>query len=146
MSLRQKLERKLKEKQQEIQELEDALHAARAYVQAMQDTLKIVQKEGDVGTIESDVEDQVVLKAGSSVEAAVKVLRENGSAMQIMDLLKAMGREQTPENRASLVSSLASYVRRGTIFTRPAPNTYGLVEWGTEGPPDDFGVSKVDNA
>lgn len=46
----------------------------------------------------------------------------------------------------SLASSLAAYVRKGEIFTRPAPNTFGLVELGHKtiieeeaGPPAGFG-------
>ena len=45
----------------------------------------------------------------------------------------------------SLASSLAAYVRRGEIFSRPAPNTFGLLELGhlggeeAEEPPSGFG-------
>jgi len=49
--------------------------------------------------------------------------------MHVMDILKAMGREPTRESRASLSSSLAAYVRRGEVFTRSKPNTFGLAEF-----------------
>jgi hypothetical protein len=50
--------------------------------------------------------------------------------MHLTDILLAMGQEASRANSASLGSSLAAYVRRGEIFTRPAPNTFGLVELG----------------
>jgi hypothetical protein len=33
-------------------------------------------------------------------------------------------------NRSALSGSIAAYVRKGEIFTRPAPNTFGLLELG----------------
>jgi hypothetical protein len=47
--------------------------------------------------------------------------------------------------RAAVAGSLSAYVRNGEIFTRPAPNTFGLIEFGGKvetslnGPPRGFG-------
>ena len=62
-----------------------------------------------------------------------------------------MGKKVTRDTKASLAGSLAAYVRKGEIFTRPAPNTYGLVELGhnehedelEEQPPTGFGSSNA---
>jgi hypothetical protein len=149
MSIRRKFERKIREKESEIQDLERRLMEARAYVAAMQDAMRLVPAEGDIDNGESGGE--VVIKAGSAMEAVVKALKAAGKPMHIMDILKAIGRDATPENRASVGGSLAAYVRKGVIFTRPAPNTFGLTEWvrpvgDAFTPPDDFGVPTVDNA
>ena len=147
MSLRRKFERKVREKEQEIHGLENKLMEARAYMQAMQDAIRLVPVEGHGDNGESSSER--VIKAGSAMEVAMKALREAGKAMHIMDLLKAMGREPTGENRASVGSSIAAYVRKGEIFTRPAPNTFGLAEWrqptAESVPPDDFGTKPGEN-
>jgi hypothetical protein len=45
-------------------------------------------------------------------------------------------------SKTSLSGSLASYVREHKIFTRPAPNTFGLVEFAEvaiKEPPEGFG-------
>lgn len=143
MSTRRKFERKIREKEQEIQDLEHRLMEARAYVAAMQDAIRLLLPEP--GAENGEVGAEIAIKAGSAVEAAVKALRDAQKPMHIMDLLKAIGREATPENRASLGGSIAAYVRKGAIFSRPAPNTFGLAEWGqsvtAEGPPDDFGTN-----
>ncbi|MGE0278945.1 MAG: hypothetical protein AB7R40_26430 [Nitrospiraceae bacterium] len=149
MSIRRKFERKIREKESEIQELEKRLMEARAYVSAMQDAMRLVPADGDADGGENGGE--VVIKAGSAMEAVRKALTEAGKPMHIMDLLKAIGKEATPENRASVGGSLAAYVRKGVVFSRPAPNTFGLAEWGRPSgtafaPPDDFGVPGIDNA
>lgn len=145
MSLRRKFDRKIREKEEEIQTLEEDLRSARAYLSAMRDALKMLPNEGDGGDTENLSE---VVRPGSAMDLAVRALREAAKPMHIMELLKAMGKEPTAENRGSIGSSLAAYVRRSAIFTRPAPNTFGLVEWGVlpteppqDGPPDDFGLN-----
>ncbi len=148
MSLKRKFERKIREKEQEVQELEHKLMEAKAYLAAMQDAMRLLPAEGvaENGEMNADFS----LKAGSTMEAVMKVLRASGKPMHIMDLIKAIGRDATSESRASVGGSLAAYVRKGVVFTRPAPNTFGLGEWGQPvgvegGPPDDFGSKPVDN-
>ena len=61
-------------------------------------------------------------------------------------------RALTPAAKSSLAGSLAAYVRQNEIFTRVAPNTYGLSELGhdvleltgeMEEPPEGFGRAPV---
>jgi hypothetical protein len=142
MDERRKIEDKLRKKEQEVQGLEERLKTARVYVQALQDVLKLLAASTTPpGTSVS------ALKAGSTVAQARDVILERGEPVHITALLDAMGKDASRENRASLVSSLAAYVRRGEIFTRPAPNTFGLVELGhveeeqpdEQEPPPTFG-------
>jgi hypothetical protein len=148
MSVRKKFERKIREKEQEIQDLERKILEAKAYLDGMHDALRLFPAEGNNEAAE--VAAETIIKPGTAVDAVWKHLKATGKAMHIMDLLTAIGREATPENRASVGSTLAAYVRKGAIFSRPAPNTFGLVEWGQptpeDVPPDDFGGAPVDNA
>jgi hypothetical protein len=86
--------------------------------------LKILSRDG------GDDEPETKLRHGSAVAQARDVILDHGSPMQIDEILSAMGKEATRETRASLVGSIAAYVRRDEIFTRPAPNTFGLIELG----------------
>jgi hypothetical protein len=43
-------------------------------------------------------------------------------------LLKKLGKPETKEARVSLAGSIASYARKNEIFSRPEPNTFGLLE------------------
>jgi hypothetical protein len=144
MSERDKIAERLRKKEQEIQTLEEKLRAARVYVQALQDVLKMLNDGPEASSSE------VALKPGSAVAQAREIILQRGSPVHISDLLVALGRESNRDSRASLTSSLAAYVRRGDIFTRPAPNTFGLVELGhgaarseaTTEPPPDFGMDQ----
>lgn len=124
MSELKKVEERLRKKQQEIAALEEKVKAGRAYIQALQDVLKILSRDAD------DDEPESKLRPGSAVAQARDVILDNGSPMQIDEILSALGKAATRETRASLVGSIAAYVRRDEIFTRPAPNTFGLIELG----------------
>jgi hypothetical protein len=128
MEERKIIHEKMKKKEQEIQSLEEKLRSARIYVQALQDVLKLVDKDSAAEPSES------ALKAGSAVNKARETILRRGKPVHINDLLEAVGKEVTRESRASLTSSIAAYVRRGEIFTRPAPNTFGLAELGHKAP------------
>ena len=144
MSERSIIESQLSKKLAEIQSLEEKLKNARVYARALEDILKELNKStsSSPGTGESDVS----LRRGSSVDQARAVILERGTPIYIDDLLEALGKEVTRETKASLTGSLAAYVRREEIFTRPAPSTFGLIELGhfeisdeASEPPAQFG-------
>ena len=130
---------RLHKKEAEIQSLEEKLRAAKIYLQALQDILGALETSG------VNPNNDAVLRTGSSVALAREAIIRAGKPLYISDLLSALGKGVTKEGRASLTSSLAAYVRRGEIFTRPAPNTFGLLELGhtpqpsSEEPPLGFG-------
>ena len=141
MSDQSVIESKIKRKESEIQTLERRLSAAKIYLQALRDIqgaiAKDTEKEGSSGT---------PLRKGSAVAQARGVILMLGAPVHIDDLVKYLGKEVTRETKASLTGSLAAYVRRDEIFTRPAPNTYGLKELDhfeadrvPEEPPRGFG-------
>lgn len=133
---------RLQKNMQEVQSLEEKLRTAKIYVQALQDVMKAL----GAPTVGMETKTERILRAGSSVSQARDVILKAARPVHIAKLLAGIGKEDTRDIRASLTSSLAAYVRRGEIFTRPAPNTYGLTELGHESitepepePPDDFG-------
>ncbi|MDO8297087.1 MAG: hypothetical protein Q7T19_11700 [Caulobacter sp.] len=144
MSEREVIRERLRKKEQEIQSLEEKLRSAKVYVQALHDILKMVDRA--VGESPSET----VLKPGSTVSQARDVILTAGRPVLIDEILEAMGKAVTRDSRASLTGSLAAYVRRGEIFTRPAPNTYGLAELGhaevddEPKPPTGFGIQEDD--
>jgi hypothetical protein len=146
MDDRQKILDRLKRKEQEIQALEERLRAARTYVQALHDILKLLGEDA-TATPESRGQPppETALRVGSSVDLARQAILKQGAAMHINALVEALGKDASRESRISLASSLAAYVRKGEIFTRPAPNTFGLAELGhktaeeDDGPPAGFG-------
>jgi hypothetical protein len=133
---------RLRKKMQEIQSLEERLRTAKIYVQALQDVMRAI----GAPLVGTETKTERSLRSGSTVSQARDVILKAGRPVHLSELLAGVGKEDTRESRASLTSSLAAYVRRGEIFTRPAPNTFGLVELGHGSvaepepePPDDFG-------
>ena len=137
MGLRTKFEERIKKKEQEIQEYETKIREAKAYLQALQDALKILPRESAGGTAED------IFRPGSNVAKTYDLLKKAGRPLHITDILKGIGKGTSKKDKVSLSGSLAWYVRRKEIFTRPAPNTFGLISMeSTEEPPGDFGVPK----
>ncbi len=147
MSLdRKMLEDRIHKKRLEIASLEDKLKAAKVYITALSDVLKLIQGEEPTETTEAK------LRPGGTMAKARKIILERGEPVHIDELLIAMGKSPTREEKASMVGSIAAYVRREEIFTRPAPNTFGLIELGHDGvgheeipdePPAGFGTIPV---
>lgn len=139
MGLREELQKRIAKKEQEIKDLELRIRDCSAYVLGLQDTLKLLPKEPSITP-------ELSLRPGSEVAKAREILKAAGKPLHISALLEALNRPVDGKNRAALSGSLAAYVRKGEIFTRPAPNTYGLVEMEQqvgekpeEEPPPSFG-------
>jgi len=138
MNLKLKLEKRIKEKEEEINILETQLIEAHAYLQAMYDTMRLLPKNEEITeTVSKGV------RAGSLIEQAYNALKEAGRPLQVMELLEAMGKEQSKKQRQSLVGSIGGYLRKGQIFQRVAPNTFGLIEWSQQNSAEIFHEKKL---
>jgi hypothetical protein len=122
MTERRKIEDRLRRKEQEIIALEDQIKEARIYISALQDVLKLLPRDSD-----QEGGGDAILRPGSLVAQARNIIRAKGSAVHVDEILRILGKDVSRENKAALSGSLAAYVRKGEIFTRPAPNTYGLI-------------------
>lgn len=142
MGAREEIQKRIERKRAEIVSLEAQVREAEIYIQALEDTLKILPKDTSNEPLDSSVLTE--LRPGSRVAKARDFLRQAGQQLQVMEILKGIGEPPNAANRAGLSSSISAYVREGRIFTRPAPNTFGLVEFsvGTtkKGPPPGFGT------
>jgi hypothetical protein len=144
MNERRKIEERLRKKEEEIRLLEAQIRDARIYMQALQDVLKLLPRGSERSMVPS------ALRPGSGVAKARECILSKGEPAHVLELLRALGKEPTREARASLSGSLAAYVRKGEIFTRPGPNIFGLIELGHENqqendlgsnePPAEFGL------
>jgi hypothetical protein len=139
MYLRSELEKRIEKKQQEIAGYDRAKSEAESYLQALQDMLKIFPKEG----LEAKAD---TLRHGSELSRVKDLISKAGKPLPIDTILEGLNKEKTKENKLSLAGSLSSYVRKHKIFTRPLPNTFGLLEMGAKteevAPPPDFGILK----
>lgn len=129
MDLRRELNRKIERKRAEVEvwekekgEREALIREAHAYIGALSETLKLLPRQTP-GTAAA-----MALRAGSEVARAREAILKAGKPLHVDELLKALGKPVNHNNKASLSGSMATYVRKQTVFTRPAPNTFGLIE------------------
>lgn len=122
MGLREDFQKRIDKKQQEITDLELKIKEAKAYVQALLDTIKILPKTQDGSSPGSQ------LRPGTALAMARDAIKAAGKPLHVNEILRSIGKPESKGNKVSLSGSLAGYVRRGEIFTRPAPNTFGLLE------------------
>jgi hypothetical protein len=138
MGIRENFQKLIDKKVQEIRDLELKVKEAQAYVQALQDSMKFLPRNGDSGPAEHS------LRAGSQLAKARDLIKAAGTPLPIADILKGLNKPQDKKHRVSLGSTLAGYARQGRIFTKTAPNTFGLVELGVpkveaDDLPEEFG-------
>ena len=121
MMLRDEIEKRIDRKEAEIRELEVRIREAKAYIQSLSDTLRLLPKDASADAT-------LVLRPGTALARVREAIGSAGRPLHIGEILKALGRPVDKKNRAALSGTLAAYVRKGQVFTRPAPNTFGLVE------------------
>lgn len=143
MGLREDILKKIEKKQAELLERERSFEIERAsvlaYVQALQDTLKSLPRETTEGSADR------IFRRGSAMALTRGMILSQKRPLHITEILSGLGKPDDHKARASITGAIGAYVRRGEVFTRPRPNTFGLVELGhnatsdEEEPPADFG-------
>jgi hypothetical protein len=127
MGLRDNFQKLIERKKAEIHELEMRIRDAQSYLQALQDSSKLLPKETDNNGLTSS---GFSLRPGTSLARVREIIKEAGKPMHINDILTQLGKTVDNQNRVSLVGTLGSYSRKGRVFSRTAPNTFGLIELG----------------
>ncbi|MGA2173811.1 MAG: HTH domain-containing protein [Verrucomicrobiota bacterium] len=135
MDIKKELEKKIERKKDDIRALEKQLAEASSYLEALEDMRKLLPRD-------AQSEPEITLRTGSDLANVREVLKKHGKPMHVEELLAKLGKPVAKNSKTSLSGSLASYVREHKIFTRPAPNTFGLVEFAETNkaePPENFG-------
>jgi len=134
MDLREGLQKKVEAKELEIEDLRKRIGEAAAYIQGLQEAMKMLPKGPSIAG-----GPQPQLRPGTLLYKAKDAINAAGRPMHIAELLKAVGRPVDKNSRAGLAGSIAAYARKGEVFTRTAPNTFGLIGF-TAHPPENFGL------
>lgn len=136
VGLREDFFRRIEKKRTEVEAMRTALRLEERYLEAMLDAYKILPRSGEDTNGTGRPSN---LRSGSNTAKAYEALKRAGHPLHVKDLVEAMGQKITRQSTQSIASSVRAYVVKGEIFTKPAPNTYGLVEFGDAGP--EFGVA-----
>jgi hypothetical protein len=134
MDVRGKITKEIEKQELKISQLRIELAAEEAYLRAQHDMIKLLPRDSRDAAAS--------LRANTDLARARDFIREVGKPVHVAEILKKLGKEITKDTRASLAGSIGWYVRRDEIFTRPAPNTFGLREFEIADepePPENFG-------
>jgi hypothetical protein len=129
MGIRDNFQKLIDKKQQEIEQLELQIRETGVYIQALQDSMKFLPRD----SANSATADHT-LRPDSALAKARDAIRAAGAPLPIAEILKAIGKPQDKKSRVSLAGTLSGYVRQGKVFTKTAPNTFGLLEFGNNQP------------
>ena len=124
MGARDNLQKLLERKAAEVESLECALRDARIYLQAIRDSIKALPKE----SVSADIVEYKSLRPGTDMAKTQELIKTAGRPLHITEILEGLGKPLSKSNRVSLSGSLAGYARAHRIFSKPAPNTFGLME------------------
>lgn len=113
--------REIQKVKAEVLDLERQLSERKAFVAGLERAFKLQNKS-------SRDPNSDPLRPESQLFQVREVLRKAGEPRHIDEIIKALGKDPK-DTKVSLVGSLGQYIRRGAVFTRPAPNTFGLVEF-----------------
>src|SRR5580658_10315193 len=91
MGLRENFQKLIDKKQAEINSLELTIREAKSYIQALQDSMKLLPRDANVNP-GSSIEHE--LRPGTSLAKARDVIRAAGSPLPIAEILKAIGKPQ----------------------------------------------------
>jgi hypothetical protein len=122
MGVRENLQKLVARKLDEIASLELQIKETKAYIQGLQDSLKLLPRDG------SEIA-EYSLREGSNLAKTRDILKIAGEPLPIAEILKALGKPSDKEHRTSLAGTLSGYARDGKVFTKTAPNTFGLLEF-----------------
>lgn len=126
MAIREEIQKRIDKKEEEKWSLLEQVRTIDISIATMQEVLKMLPREAEPGKERS-------LRPGTAVALARDAIRKAGKPLHIGEILEALSKTNTKEHRLALSGSLATYVRRGEIFTRPEPNTFGLAEFNQSG-------------
>jgi hypothetical protein len=120
MGARDGIQRLITKKEQELREYQLRIREISAYIQALQDSIKLLPRESGDG--------QPELRPGSALAKTRDLIKNGGKPLHVSDILKLLGKSTDKKNRVSLAGTLSSYARSGRIFVKTAPNTFSLIE------------------
>jgi hypothetical protein len=114
--------KEIETKKAEISRLQDEIRDLQIFIEGMEQSLKLLNKSIAPSK-------PFTLRVGSEIDKVRTLLLKSAEPLHINFILKSLGKDEN-DNKAklSLAGSLGSYVREGKIFTKPAPNTFGLLE------------------
>jgi len=120
MGVREQIQKAIDKKRAEIAEIDRQRLAAEHHIRGLEEALKAVPRDAATNG-------EVTLREGSAPALVREFLTLAKRPAHITELVAALGKEPSHDNRVSLASTLSTYARQGKVFVKTKPNTFGLI-------------------
>lgn len=128
----EKAEAELSALHSEMSVIQDKINTQEAKLSGMREMMEFYPK--DIPVAQKRPSSQTQLRPGSDMDKARIAIAAAGSSLHITKIMIAIGRDSEDKKaRVSIGSSLQAYARDGKIFTKVAPNTFGLIDMPASG-------------
>lgn len=121
-NLRDEFQLRIDSKRRELRDLENRIQALRSFIDGLEYAASLLPSDSAYPDSDSQ------LRKGTTVARAQAIIKAANRPLHVSEILRLIGEPDDNTHRVSLSGSLAAYVRKGQVFTRPAPNTFGLIE------------------
>jgi hypothetical protein len=127
----------IEEKRCEVDHYRNKIKEAEIYIQALQDTLRLLPR----AEVSAETPSDIHLQEGSYAQKIYELLKRENSPLHIRQIMNKLQIPFNNKTRSSVVGSLGPYIRSGRLFIKTAPNTFWLLGMPYDkGDHSEFGV------
>jgi hypothetical protein len=144
MGIKEDIEKRIEKERQKISDLRSQIELAESFVQGLQEALRLIPRS------DSTKHTQIgfYFRSGDTKQA-YEELKKSGKPMRIDEILRAIGKSDNRQNRASMASSLHRAAKKSGIIKKVGANTFavsdmviGINEEESVSLPDNFGSDR----
>lgn len=117
--------KEIEAKEADIARLQGEIRDIKAYTEGMSQALRLSNKSTPKPALSAK---PFVLRSGSDMSKIRTILLAADEALHLDEILKLLGKGGDAKAKASLAGSLNTYANAGKVFSKTAPNTFGLIE------------------
>ncbi len=148
MSGKDGIERRIEREREKIADLQHQIQLSESFIQGLQEALRLIPR-GQANASSTTATTAYHFRSGDT-KNAYEVLLTSGKPMRIHDILQAIGKGDTRQNRASLASSLHRAAKKTGAIKPCGSSTFvaSTVPAYTQEPvnlPNDFGDESKPN-
>lgn len=130
------LVKEMEEISSKLKALQGKLDLENRYLDGLKDSFKYFD---DKGVIPPNPSHHIIMREGSELSKVRDLLKGQRHPLHLDTIMALLGfdenksKQEIKNKKVSLSGSLSSYVRKQAIFTKPKPNTFGLIKTDEDG-------------
>lgn len=133
MSIRDIIEKRIQRERQKISDLRIQIERSDAFIQGLQEALKIIPQSADGKSVNSESpRTKLSFRSNSKTKKASAFLKQVAKPMRVDEILKGIGEPVTAASKASMASGLYRAAKKGGEIQNVSPGFFAVKEPQTE--------------